>query len=143
VVLQGAEAGALLICETTVTTLLDGERWWACSDREAGSVTPTVIMAMVGTALARKAGFRTEIAPREVALAVKEIHFMPEETINSRFNIAGNEGVVIEMAGKISQGMVGTGFLYTNNESCSPSVSAACCRTSRSKASRPMHCSKR
>ena len=42
---------------------------------------------------------------------------MPEETINSRFNIAGNEGVVIEMAGKITQGMVGTGFLYTNNES--------------------------
>ncbi len=42
---------------------------------------------------------------------------MPEETIHSRFNIQGDEGVVIEMAGKITQGMVGTGFLYTNKES--------------------------
>ena len=115
------EAGALVICETTVTGLhLDGKRVvGVMTDREGGSVYADVVILAdgVNSLLARKAGFRAEIAPREVALAVKEIHFMPEETINSRFNIAGNEGVVIEMPGKISQGMVGTGFLYTNNES--------------------------
>jgi len=115
------EAGALVICETTVTGLhLDGKRVvGVMTDREGGSVYADVVILAdgVNSLLARKAGFRAEIAPRDVALAVKEIHFMPEETINSRFNIAGNEGVVIEMAGKISQGMVGTGFLYTNNES--------------------------
>ena len=52
-----------------------------------------------------------------MALAVKEIHFLPEETIQSRFNIGEGEGVVIEMAGKITQGMMGTGFLYTNRDS--------------------------
>jgi electron transfer flavoprotein-quinone oxidoreductase len=115
------EAGALLICETTVTDLhMDGKRVVGVkTDREGGSVYADVVILAdgVNSLLARKAGFRPELEPREVALAVKEIHFLPEETIHSRFNISGNEGVVIEMAGKISQGMVGTGFLYTNKES--------------------------
>ncbi len=115
------EAGALLICETTVTDLhMDGKRVVGVkTDREGGSVYADVVILAdgVNSLLARKAGFRPELEPREVALAVKEIHFMPEETIHSRFNISGNEGVVIEMAGKITQGMVGTGFLYTNQES--------------------------
>jgi electron transfer flavoprotein-quinone oxidoreductase len=43
--------------------------------------------------------------------------FLPQETVESRFNVKEGEGVVIEMMGKITQGMMGTGFLYTNNES--------------------------
>ena len=115
------EAGALLICETTVTDLhMDGKRVVGVkTDREGGSVYADVVILAdgVNSLLARKAGFRPELEPREVALAVKEIHFLPEETIHSRFNVSGDEGVVIEMAGKITQGMVGTGFLYTNKES--------------------------
>ncbi len=115
------EAGVLVICETTVTgLLLDGQRVVGVqTDRAGGSIyADAVILADgVNSQLARKAGFRPEIEPREVALAVKEIHFLPEETIQSRFNVTGDEGVVIEMAGKITQGMVGTGFLYTNKES--------------------------
>ncbi len=115
------QAGALLICETTVTDLhMDGKRVVGVkTDRVGGSVYADVVILAdgVNSVLARKAGFRPELEPREVALAVKEIHFLPEETIHSRFNISGNEGVVIEMAGKITQGMVGTGFLYTNKES--------------------------
>jgi hypothetical protein len=52
-----------------------------------------------------------------VALAVKEILFMPEEVIQQRFNIKEDEGVVIEMMGTVTEGMVGTGFLYTNKDS--------------------------
>ena len=48
---------------------------------------------------------------------MKEIHFLPQETIESRFNIKDDEGVVIEMMGKITEGMMGTGFLYTNKDS--------------------------
>ncbi len=115
------EAGSLLICETTVTDLhMDGKRVVGVkTDRTGGSVYADVVILAdgVNSLLARKAGFHPEIAPRDVALAVKEIHFLPEETINSRFNIKGDEGAVIEMAGKITHGMVGTGFLYTNKES--------------------------
>jgi electron transfer flavoprotein-quinone oxidoreductase len=115
------EAGALVICETTVTGLhMDGTRVVGVqTDRVGGSVYADVVILAdgVNSLLAKKAGFHPELKPRDVALAVKEIHFLPEATIESRFNVKQNEGVVIEMAGKITQGMVGTGFLYTNRES--------------------------
>ena len=115
------EAGALLICETTVRELLlDGKRViGVLTDRDGGSIYADIVVLAdgVNSLLAKKAGFHPELEPKDVALAVKEIHFLPEETIQSRFNIGADEGVVIEMVGKITQGMVGTGFLYTNKES--------------------------
>ncbi len=115
------EAGALIICETTVTDLImDRTRVIGVrTDREGGSIYADVVILAdgVNSLLAKKAGFHPELHPKDVALAVKEIHFLPQETIEQRFNVGGDEGVVIEMAGKITQGMVGTGFLYTNKES--------------------------
>jgi len=115
------EAGALLICETTVSELLmDGSRVIGVqTDREGGAIYADIVVLAdgVNSLLATKAGFHPEIEPKNVALAVKEIHFMPQETIESRFNVSGDAGAVIEMAGKITKGMMGTGFLYTNKES--------------------------
>jgi electron transfer flavoprotein-quinone oxidoreductase len=115
------EAGALLICETTATDLLmDGQRVIGVqTDRIGGAVFADIVVLAdgVNSTLARKAGFHPEVKPDQVALAVKEIHFMPQETIEARFNVNGDAGVVIEMVGKITQGMIGTGFLYTNRES--------------------------
>ena len=115
------DAGALVICETTVSGLhMDGKRVVGVqSDRAGGSVYADVVILAdgVNSLLAKKAGFHAELQARDVALAVKEIHFLPDTTIESRFNIGPDEGVAIEMAGKITQGMVGTGFLYTNKES--------------------------
>lgn len=115
------EAGALLICETTVDELLlDGERVIGVRcDRLGGEVYADVVVLAdgVNSTLARKAGFHGEIKAKEVALAVKEILFLPEEVIQQRFNIKGEEGVVIELVGKVTEGMVGTAFLYTNKES--------------------------
>jgi electron transfer flavoprotein-quinone oxidoreductase len=115
------DAGALVICETTVTGLhMDGKRVVGVqTDRVGGSVYADVVILAdgVNSLLAKKAGFHAELQPKDVALAVKEIHFLPDTTIESRFNIGPDEGVAIEMAGRITQGMVGTGFLYTNKES--------------------------
>jgi electron transfer flavoprotein-quinone oxidoreductase len=115
------DAGALVICETTVTGLhMDGPRVIGVqTDRAGGSVYADVVVLAdgVNSLLAKKAGFHAELKPKDVALAVKEIHFLPDTAIESRFNIGPDEGVAIEMAGKITQGMVGTGFLYTNKES--------------------------
>jgi electron transfer flavoprotein-quinone oxidoreductase len=115
------EAGALLICETTVEELLlDGERVIGVRcDRLGGEVYADVVVLAdgVNSTLARKAGFHGELEAGNVALAVKEILFMPEEVIQQRFNIKEDEGVVIELMGKVTEGMVGTGFLYTNKES--------------------------
>lgn len=115
------EAGALLICETTVSDLImDGSRVIGVqTDRLGGSIYADIVVLAdgVNSLLASKAGFHPELDPKNVALAVKEIHFMPQETVESRFNVSGDAGVVIEMAGKITKGMMGTGFLYTNKES--------------------------
>ncbi|HJV26142.1 MAG TPA: FAD-dependent oxidoreductase [Aromatoleum sp.] len=118
---QVTKAGGLVICETTVQELLmDGNRVVGVrTDRKNGDVfADCVILADgVNSLLAKKAGFHEELKPKDIALAVKEIHFLPQETIESRFNIGEDEGVVVEMAGKITAGMMGTAFLYTNRES--------------------------
>lgn len=115
------EAGALLICETTVQELLmDGTRCIGVRcDRQGGEVYADVVVLAdgVNSTLARKAGFHPEISAGDVALAVKEILFLPEEVIQQRFNVKDEEGVVIEMVGSVTEGMVGTGFLYTNKDS--------------------------
>lgn len=115
------EAGAMLICETTVEELLmDGKRCIGVRcDRKGGEVYADVVVLAdgVNSTLARKAGLHGELQPKNVALAVKEILFMPEEVIQQRFNVKDEEGVVIEMMGTVTEGMVGTGFLYTNKES--------------------------
>jgi electron transfer flavoprotein-quinone oxidoreductase len=115
------EAGALLVCETTAEELLmDGERCIGVRcDRQGGEVYADVVILAdgVNSTLARKAGLHGELKGENVALAVKEILFLPEEVIQSRFNIRSDEGVVIEMMGTVTEGMVGTGFLYTNKDS--------------------------
>jgi electron transfer flavoprotein-quinone oxidoreductase len=116
------EAGALLICETTVDSLLlddAGRVVGVRCDRAGGDLFADVVVLAdgVNSLLARKAGFHPEIPPGHVALAVKEMLFLPQETLESRFNIKEDEGVVIEMMGKITDGMMGTGFLYTNKDS--------------------------
>jgi electron transfer flavoprotein-quinone oxidoreductase len=115
------EAGALLICETTVEELLmDGKRCIGVRcDRKGGEVHADVVVLAdgVNSTLARKAGFHGELDAGNVALAVKEILFLPEEVIQQRFNITEDEGVVIELMGTVTEGMVGTGFLYTNKDS--------------------------
>jgi len=121
------EAGALVICETTVKELLrdkTGKVIGVETDRAEGKIYADVVVMAdgVNSTLARKAGFRPELEPKHVALAVKEIHFLPKETVESRFNIQKGQGVVIEMMGKITKGMMGTGFLYTNNDSISVGV---------------------
>ncbi len=115
------EAGALLICETTVNHLImDGDQVVGVScDRLQGEVFADVVILAdgVNSTLARKAGLHGEIKAENVALAVKEILFMPEDVIRQRFSVGEDSGVVIEMVGRITDGMMGTGFLYTNKES--------------------------
>lgn len=120
------DAGALLICETTVLDLLkEGERVVGVrTDRTNGDIRADVVVLAdgVNSLVAMKSGLRQPVEAKDVALAVKEMHFLPKSTIEERFNISGDSGVVIEMFGKITRGMVGTGFLYTNKESISIGV---------------------
>ncbi|MGB1027321.1 MAG: FAD-dependent oxidoreductase, partial [Rhodospirillaceae bacterium] len=115
-------AGALVICETTVTQLLRDDTGRVIGvqvDRENGEVFADVVIMCdgVNNLTAQRAGIRKEIRKDHAALAVKEMHFLPRDVIEERFSLTGDEGVVIEALGTVTSGMLGTGFLYTNGDS--------------------------
>jgi electron transfer flavoprotein-quinone oxidoreductase len=118
------EAGAIVLCETTVKELVKdayGKVIGVITDRDDGEVHADVVVLAEGVngLLGTRADLRERPSPDNVALAVKEMHFLPRETIEARFNLKGDEGMVIEAAGTISHGMTGMGFLYANKESIS------------------------
>ena len=121
------EAGATVLFETTVTELvrdLTGKVIGVRTDRQGAPImAPVVVLAEgVNGLVGSRSGLRPEVAPDTVALAVKEMHFLPRETIEARFNLSGSEGMVIEAMGTITKGMTGTAFLYTNEESISVGI---------------------
>lgn len=121
------EAGAILLCETTVTELLEdtgGRVIGVRTDRGSGKVFADIVVLAEGVngLVGQRSGLRKELKADSVALAVKEMHFLPREVIESRFNLRGDEGVVIEAMGTITEGMTGTAFLYTNQESISVGI---------------------
>jgi electron transfer flavoprotein-quinone oxidoreductase len=121
------EAGALVLTETTALELIF-DAYGACvgvrTDREDGIVHADVVVLAEGVngLLGSRAGLRQPPKADHVALAVKEMHFLPAETIEARFNVKGDEGVVIEAVGAISRGMTGMGFIYSNKECLSVGI---------------------
>lgn len=118
------EAGVTVLTETTVTDLIrddSGRVLGVRTDRAGGVVFADVVVLAEGVngLVGTRCGLRETPKPKSVALAVKEMHFLPPEVIESRFALKGDEGCVIEMVGSFSRGMTGLGFLYTNRESIS------------------------
>lgn len=121
------DVGGIVLCETTVTELLKdtkGNVIGVMTDRHGGPVLADVVIMAEGVngLVGQRSGLREELKPKTVALAVKEMHFLQREVIESRFNLKGDSGVVIEAMGTITKGMTGTGFLYTNSESISVGI---------------------
>jgi len=115
------EAGATVLCETTVTELAQdayGRVIGVRTDRGGGELHAGVVVLAEGVngLLGTNSGLRERPKPENVALAVKEMHFLQREVIESRFNLKGDEGAVIEAVGAISRGMTGMGFIYANKE---------------------------
>jgi electron transfer flavoprotein-quinone oxidoreductase len=121
--------GALVVSSTVVTDLLrdSGNRVIGVStDRPDGDVRAKVVLLAdgVNSALAAKTGFRREPQPRDIALAVKEVIELSEETINERFGVDTGQGVTIEILGEVTGGMDGIAVIYTNKKSLSVCIGA-------------------
>jgi electron transfer flavoprotein-quinone oxidoreductase len=126
---QAKAKGALIINATVVTDLIrngSGRVIGVRTDRPDGDLYGAVVVLAdgVNSALAAKTGFRPEPKPEHVALAVKELIALPEETINDRFNVAPGDGVTTEILGDTTYGMNGVAFLYTNRNSISIGIGA-------------------
>ena len=121
------DAGATLLCETTVLDLIrdsSGKVIGVKTDRTDGEVLADVVVLGEGVngLVGQQAGLRPVLQAHQAALAVKEMHFLPQDTVENRFNLTGNEGVVIEAMGTVGTGMTGLGFIYTNKESLSVGI---------------------
>lgn len=78
----------------------------------------------VNSILAQQAGLRGELLPHQVKQGVKEVIALPRETIEARFGLTGDEGVVWEFFGTCTRGVPGGGYICTNKESLSVGVVA-------------------
>jgi electron transfer flavoprotein-quinone oxidoreductase len=119
---KAEEAGAYLIPETQVTDLIfeNGKAAGVRTGREGDLYADVVLMAEGINAFASvKAGLRQDFTMENAALAVKEIHQLPEDTINQRFNVTEDEGVTILCLGEFTHDMMGSGFIYTNRDTLS------------------------
>ncbi len=121
---QAHKKGALIVSATVVVDLLrdgGGAVSGVLASRAEGEVQAKVTLLADGinSPLAVSAGFRAELKPEDVALAVKEIVELPSDVIEQRFGVSDGNGVTIEILGDIAGGMDSVGVIYTNQESVS------------------------
>jgi electron transfer flavoprotein-quinone oxidoreductase len=125
---EAARRGALVVPATVVTDLLrEGSRVVGVrTDRPDGDIRAKVVLLAdgVNSPLAAKTGFRPEVKPEQVALAVKEVIELSEETINERFHVGAGSGVTVEAVGTVTKGMDGIAIIYTNRTSLSVAIGA-------------------
>ncbi len=72
--------------------------------------------------LAEKSGLRKKMTAGNRVVAVKEVIELGREVVMDRFHLEGDQGVAYEYFGDAVQGMVGSGFIYTNKDSISVGV---------------------
>lgn len=75
--------------------------------------------------LAEKAGLRkgaSRMNGANRACIVKEVIALPREVIEDRFHLEDDQGVAFEYFGEAVNGLLGSGFIYTNKESISVGV---------------------
>ncbi|MCR4394949.1 MAG: FAD-dependent monooxygenase, partial [Dehalococcoidales bacterium] len=126
---QARKKGALVVPGTVVVDFLrdkNGKVAGVVTNRADGEVPASVVLLAdgVNSPLAAKTGFRAELKPEYVALAVKEVIELPAEVIEQRFSVSPSDGVTTEVLGEITGGMDGVAIIYTNKNSISISVGA-------------------
>ncbi|NDG66567.1 MAG: FAD-dependent oxidoreductase [Actinobacteria bacterium] len=123
---KAVEAGATLVCSTTVTGLItnaNGAVIGIHTDRPDGDLTASVVIACdgVNSFLAKEHGMYPHTDAAHFTLGVKETITLSKDIIDERFAVRGNQGVDIEILGGTS-GVNGGGFIYTNLDSLSVGV---------------------
>lgn len=117
---RAVEAGATLLCSTTVTHLLRDDKGRVVgvgTDRPDGELRAPVVIAGdgVNSFLAKEAGLYPDLNAANFTLGVKETLSLPRAVIDERFGVRDDQGVDIEILGGTS-GINGGGFIYTNSD---------------------------
>ncbi len=78
----------------------------------------------VNSFLSQYAGIRAKEPMDNLAVGVKSVIRLGEESIRERFHLNNNEGAAYAVVGDCTQGVAGGGFMYTNTESVSIGIVA-------------------
>ncbi len=135
---QAKKKGALIIPGTVVLDLIkdaSGQVTGVITNRQDGEIRAKVVLLAdgVNSPLAARSGFRKEVHPEHIALAVKETIEIAPEIIEQRFGVSPTDGVTTEVLGEMSGGMDGVAIVYTNKGSISISVGANLSQFAKSK----------
>ena len=125
---QAAEAGATVFTEALVENLLwEGQKVVGVRLHGGEDLAAHVVVSCEGTNgfLVQKAGLRDPYSPRKVAVGVKEVLALPREILQERFGLEGKEGAAMEFFGQSVKGLVGSAFLYTNQDTLSVGLSCS------------------
>ena len=116
-------AGAEVYPEFTVTDLIwDGGKVAGVTTGELdGELRANVVVLADGanSLLAQRAGLHGDLRPIDQALVAKELISLPAEKIEDRFALPSGFGAAYEIFGESTSGLLGYGFIYTNQESIS------------------------
>ncbi|MDX1430222.1 MAG: electron transfer flavoprotein, partial [Rhodothermales bacterium] len=101
--------------------LVDDERVTGIQAGEETFQAHCVILAEgVNNLLTRQIGLQSDYVPADhMAIGVKEVIGLGQETIEERFQLDGRAGMTNEFVGFATRGCEGGGFVYTNRDSLS------------------------
>lgn len=118
---QAEEAGAQLITGIRVDNLVqrDGKVVGVEADGDVIEAKTVILADGVNSILAEKLGMAKRVKPTDVAVGVKELIELPKSVIEDRFQLQGNQGTACLFAGSPTDGLMGGGFLYTNENTLS------------------------
>src|SRR5476651_1797275 len=118
---QAEASGVQFIPGVRVESLLrkDGRVIGVQAGDDALEANIVILADGVNSLLSKQAGLASDLSPHNVAVGVKELIELPRGQLEDRFNLQGDEGAAWLFAGSPSNGLLGGGFIYTNQNSVS------------------------
>lgn len=121
------EAGVMVMSEVKADALMlaRDKEGAVCGIKIGEDELPVKIVVIaegVNAFLPEAAGLKPKPKPNTLAVGVKSIIKLSEETINERFNTNTERGTAFAIVGDCTAGVAGGGFLYTNRDSISIGV---------------------
>ncbi len=118
---KAEEAGAMLVPGIKVDEVIleDNRAVGIMAGGEEMRSDVVILADGANSFFTEKLGLRKRFDPSQMAVGVKELIELPQETINERFNVPDGQGVAYGIVGYATKGVAGGGFLYTNKESLS------------------------
>lgn len=121
---KAEEAGALVVDEVVVDEILvkDGRVVGVASGSDRVMADVVIDAEGVNRILLEKLGLVPRLSPAQVALGVKEVLSVKPERINEKLGLSSDEGLAWLIAGDVTQGIPGGGFIYTMKDSISVGI---------------------